>query len=259
MTRHREKRKYIVCPVLKLFVGIMIRKPSLWNPVVVAIAWIILIILAEYLARRFVAPLLPTLAAAQVNDMLAFILCYVPLVWFSAPRTQRNLRSGSQEIRTILARAKTWLPWAGAIAILITISLLAPVDQWLWGQIQLPAWQSPALGPLLFPQLAPVLVAISLLLVNGIFVPIVEEWLWRGLIQPRFVGRLGLAFGVLITAFLFSLKHMIVDASLGRLLTLTGFGLIIGVIAHRQDWQSAAVAHVLVNSIASIIALFVSM
>jgi uncharacterized protein len=115
------------------------------------------------------------------------------------------------------------------------------------------------LGLLLFPQLAPMLVVISLLLVNGIFVPLVEEWLWHGLIQPRFVGRLGLAFGLLLTAFLFSLKHMIVDASLGRLLTLTGFGIIIGIIAHRKGWQSAALAHVLVNSIASIIALLVSM
>ncbi|NES95442.1 MAG: CPBP family intramembrane metalloprotease [Desertifilum sp. SIO1I2] len=237
----------------------MVKKLSSRNSLIAAFAGVSLIIVAEYGARRFVAPLLPTLAAAQVNDMLAFILCYSPLVWFSVSPTQRNLRSVCQIIRTILARVKTWLPWVGAIAILTTISLLAPLDQWLWGQIQLPAWQSPALGLLLFPQLAPVLVVITLLLVNGIFVPLVEEWLWRGLIQPRFVGRLGLSFGVLLAAFLFSLKHMIVDASLGRLLTLTGFGIIVGTIAHREGWQSAALAHVVVNSIASIIALLASM
>ncbi len=230
----------------------MVKKIISQNSFTVAIGWIILIVLAEYIARRFVVRWLPILAAAPVNDMLAFILCYIPLVWFSVSRTQRNLQSVGQAIRTILIRAKTGLPWVGAIAILISISLLAPVDQWLWGTVELPGWQSPYLGPLLFPQLAPVLIVISLLLVNGIFVPLVEEWLWRGLIQPRLIGQLGLVSGLLLTAILFSLKHAIVDASLGRLLLLTAFGIVVGIVAHRKGWESAALTHVLVNSISTI-------
>lgn len=236
----------------------MVRKSISQNLFIAAIGWVTLIILAEYIARRFVVRWLPILAAEPVNDMLAFILCYVPLVWFSVSRTQRNPQSVGQAIRAVLARAKTGLPWVGAIAILILISLLSPVDQWLWGKVQLPGWQSPYLGPLLFPQLAPVLIVVSLLLVNGIFVPLVEEWLWRGLIQPRFIRQLGLVPGLLLTAILFSLKHAIVDASLGRLLLLTGFGIVVGIVAHRKGWESAALTHTLVNSISTITILLIS-
>ena len=236
----------------------MVKKFISQNSFTAAIAWVTLIVLAEYIARRFVARWLPILAAAQVNDMLSFILCYVPLVWFSVPKAQRNLQSVSQVVRNILARAMTWLPWIGAVVILILISILSPADRWLWGSVQLPSWQSPDLGILLFPQIAPVLIVISLLLVNGIFVPLVEEWLWRGLIQPRFVGQLGLASGLLFTAFLFSLKHVIVDASLGRLLTLTGFGVVVGIVARRKGWESAALTHMLVNIISTVLFLLIS-
>jgi membrane protease YdiL (CAAX protease family) len=231
----------------------MVKKIISQNSFTFAIGWVTLIILAEYMARRFVVRWLPVLAAVQVNDMLAFILCYVPLVWFSVPQAQRNLQSVSQVIRAILARAKTWLPWVGAIAILIFIFLLAPIDQQLWGKIQLLGWQSPALGPLLFPQLAPVLVIVSLFLVNGIFVPLVEEWLWRGMIQPRFAGRLGLVSGLWLTAILFSLKHVIVDASLGRFLTLTAFGVVVGIVARRKGWESAALTHTVVNIVSTLL------
>lgn len=233
----------------------MVKKFSLRNPLTTAIAWVILIIITEYIARRFVVRWLPVLVAAQVNDMLALILCYVPLVWFSVPQAQRNLQSVSQVIRTILARAKTWLPWVGAIAILIFIFLLAPIDQRLWRNVQLPGWQSSFLGPLLLPQLAPVLVVVSLFLVNGIFVPLVEEWLWRGVIQPRFVGRLGLVSGLLLTSILFSLKHVIVDASLGRFLTLTAFGVVVGIVARRKGWESAALTHTVVNIVSTLLLL----
>lgn len=231
----------------------MVKKFISQSSYTAAIAWVILIIVAEYIARRFVAHWLPILAAAPVNDMLSFILCYVPLVWFSVPKAQRNLRCISQVVHNILTQAKTWIPWVGALVILISIFLLAPIDQRLWGSVRLPSWQSPYLGSVLFPQLAPVLTMISLLLVNGIFVPLVEEWLWRGLIQPRFVERLGLASGLLLTAFLFSLKHVIVDASLGRFLTLTGFGVVVGIIAHRKGWESAALTHTLVNIISTVL------
>lgn len=236
----------------------MVKKISLQNSFISAIGWVALIILAEYMARRFVVRWLPILAAAPVNDMLAFVLCYVPLVWFSVPGTQRHLHFVSQAIRSILAQAKTRLPWVSAIAVLILISLFIFVDQWLWGKVQLPSWQSPYLSPLLFPQLAPVLVVASLLLVNGIFIPVVEEWLWRGLIQPRFIGRLGLVSGLLLTAVLFSLKHAIVDASLGRLLSLICFGIVLGIVAHRKTWESAALTHILANSISTITILLFS-
>ncbi|MEA5624365.1 CPBP family intramembrane glutamic endopeptidase [Nostoc sp. UHCC 0251] len=231
----------------------MVKKFISQNSFTSAIAWVTLIILAEYVARRFVAYWLPLLAAERVNDMLSIILCYVLLVWFTVPKAQRNVGRVSQVIHDILAQAKTWLPWVGTAVILLSINLLSPLDQWLWGKVQLPGWQSPSLDPPLFPQAAPVLIVTSMLLVNGIFVPIAEEWLWRGLIQPRLMKQLGFASGLLLTAVLFSLKHVIVDASLGRLLFLTFFGVVVGIIARRKGWESAALTHTLVNSISTVL------
>jgi len=83
----------------------------------------------------------------------------------------------------------------------------------------------------LFEPAGLLLAAASLLLVNGIIVPIAEEWLLRGIIQPRLTGSPGFLAGLLITSVLFSLKHVIIDTSLGRLLTVTGFGMVMGVTA----------------------------
>jgi hypothetical protein len=94
-----------------------------------------------------------------------------------------------------------------------------------------------------------------LLLVNGVVIPVVEEWLWRGLVQPRFVGALGLLPGLFLTAVLFSLKHVVVDASPMRLLALTAFGLVMGVLAWRQGWRASALAHAVTNTAATIVAL----
>ena len=77
---------------------------------------------------------------------------------------------------------------------------------------------------------APILKAMSLILVNGLFVPVAEEYLWRGLVQVRLILILSTPFAIGLTAVLFSLKHAVVDASLRRFLTLVAFGVICGVV-----------------------------
>jgi len=51
-----------------------------------------------------------------------------------------------------------------------------------------------------------------------------------------------------MTAILFSLKHVVVDASWGRFLTLVAFGSICGIVAQRHTWRSSAALHLVVNT-----------
>lgn len=105
---------------------------------------------------------------------------------------------------------------------------------------------------------APLLVTVSMLLMNGWVVPLAEEWLWRGRIQPALVGAGGQLAGLLATSLLFSLKHVLIDASLGRMLALTGFGLVMELLALRHGWRAAALAHAIANTFATTLTLLLS-
>jgi membrane protease YdiL (CAAX protease family) len=130
------------------------------------------------------------------------------------------------------------------------------VDRLLWGNIELPMFVSSYRNSTVWlAQLAPVLKVVSLILVNGLFVPIAEEYLWRGVVQARLIGILPAPFAIGLTAILFSLKHALVDASLGRLLALIAFGAICGVVAQRSSWRRSAALHMVVNTIATIMGL----
>ncbi len=216
-----------------------------------------LIVLSEYVARRFVVHWLPTLGTHLVNDMLAFVVCYVPLVLLTAPAAARTPRAIVAVLRQIVARARTRLPWLGVVAALGAAGWLGRLDHLLWGRVPVPGagWGSPLSSIVLVPQAGQVLTVVSLLLVNGLLVPVCEERLWRGLIQPRLVAGLGFVPGLALTAVLFSLKHVIVDASLGRLLAIVGAGLVVGVIAARSSWKTSAVTHIATNTVATLLVL----
>jgi membrane protease YdiL (CAAX protease family) len=222
-----------------------------------------IIVVAEYLARRLLAPALPTLGSPVVNDMLAMTLCYLLLVLLTAPPGARSPAALGRALRGVAASARSWLPWIGGVAFLLAVLVLAPVDALLWGTVRLPSFAVPASETVLFAGAAVPLAAISLLLVNGVVVPLAEERLWRGLIQPRLRVAWGLASGLLVTAVLFSLKHAIVDASLGRLLAITAGGLVLGGVAFRAGgaeggrtgWRASGVSHMVGNLMATSLAL----
>lgn len=137
---------------------------------------------------------------------------------------------------------------------------LAPIDAWLWGDVRLPAVALPLSPVVLFPDAAVPLAVASLLLVNCLFVPLVEERLWRGQIQPGLLTSWGLLPGLLTASTLFSLKH-VVDTSLGRFLSIAVGGLVLGAVAVRAGgaaggqagWRASALSHVLGNTVATVI------
>ncbi|MGH9509933.1 MAG: lysostaphin resistance A-like protein [Terriglobales bacterium] len=92
----------------------------------------------------------------------------------------------------------------------------------------------------------PVVLA-SMLLANGILGPIVEEFAWRGYVQYRLTRAWGTWAGLAVTALLFAAKHMVVDLSFGRTLTLLVGACVLGLIRWRWGTAASTVAHVTLN------------
>jgi membrane protease YdiL (CAAX protease family) len=220
-----------------------------------ALGLVVAIISAEYVARRAVAPSLPIVGAPVVNDMLASALCYGLLVAIVARPGGRSLDGLGRTLLAVVTRARSWLSWVGGLVFLLTVAFLMPLDGMLWGGVTLPSLTIGPSDTILAASLATPLAIVALLVVNGLVIPIAEERLWRGLIQPCLFASWGLLPSLVVTAVLFSLKHAIVDAALGRLLALTIGGLVLGLVAHRaggsdggrNGWQTSAVSHVVAN------------
>ncbi|WP_129116232.1 CPBP family intramembrane glutamic endopeptidase [Halegenticoccus tardaugens] len=62
----------------------------------------------------------------------------------------------------------------------------------------------------------------SILVVNGVVVPITEELAWRGVIQTALTDTYGTTIAIVVTATAFVLKHLFVDLSAPL---FSGFGL----------------------------------
>jgi membrane protease YdiL (CAAX protease family) len=93
--------------------------------------------------------------------------------------------------------------------------------------------------------------------VNGVAIPVAEEFTWRGVVQSALTDRFGGTTGIGLTGTLFVLKHAVVDRSLNRLTTLLAIGTVFGVLRHRLGTGASTIAHVTANLLASLIALAV--
>lgn len=83
--------------------------------------------------------------------------------------------------------------------------------------------------------------------------PLVEELVFRGLLQRSLVRRLGPAVGIIVTAAVFGVTHYDPAALPG----LIAFGVVLGVLAHRYGRLGpAVVAHIAFN--AATVAIFLA-
>lgn len=225
--------------------------------VAVAAAVVSVVFASEYVFRHYVLFWMPTVGSLRVNDMLALAMAYSLLTITFGSLTHANwrqeLRDLGQALRDFMTRW-TYTPWL--LALMLSLVVLSPVDRWLWAGLRFPMWVSGFRNTVIwFPQAASALEALALIAVNGILVPIAEEYLWRGLIQARLLRVLPGAVAIGLTAILFSLKHVAVDASWGRFLTLVAFGSICGIVARRHTWRSSAALHLVVNTATTAVAL----
>jgi len=237
-----------------------ISKPSRSRNLSVALAVVGLVIGGEYFFRHYVLFWLPTFGTLLVNDMLALFLVYllltVGLGLFMHVNWRQELADIGQSLREGLT---SWNFTCWVLALVLGVWALSMVDRLLWGNIELPMFVSSYRNSTVwFANLAPILKIVSRILVNGLFVPIAEEYLWRGLIQVRLIRILPAPFAIGLTAILFSLKHALVDASLGRFLALIAFGVICGVVAQQNSWRRSAALHMVVNTLVTIMGLILS-
>ncbi len=224
------------------------------HSVLEAFVIVIIIVVVEYLFRHYVLYWYPQIGALRVNDMLSLSIGYVLLVGTFGFISDTDWRKESVGLRQEIRKLLTSWEYLGWVAAMYSIVLVLPIlDQLLWGDITLPFFTSPYRNPLvLLKGLSQPLIFISLLLVNGLFIPFAEEFLWRGLVQPRLATVVKLPIAIGVTAVLFSLKHVIVDGGMGRFLMVIGFGAILGLLAQRKTWRSAAAIHMFVNSLSTI-------
>lgn len=142
---------------------------------------------------------------------------------------------------------------AGACGGLVMVGLLnltAAVDQALFGlSPQLPTPMRDAL------QRGGVWMAALLLLANGVAAPVSEELVWRGVIQTALARVWRPSVALIVTAVVFALKHVVVDASAQRLTTLLVFGVVVGAVRARWGTASSTITHVVANLAATTIAL----
>ena len=212
-----------------------------------ALALVFVIIVVEYAARHLLAPALPVLATPRVDDMVVTGTAYIVL-------SLVVMRVVGAQPGSVLGAVKkalgAWQAWVGAAVALLSAVLVGLVDHALWGSVTLPSFSLPASTTTLAAG-ARWLEPASMMLVNGLVVPIAEEWLWRGVVQPRLVSRMGVAAGIALTAVLFSAKHAVIDASMGRMLAITCGGVILGWVAHKATWRASALSHIIMNSVAT--------
>ena len=222
-------------------------------PMALAAIAALAIVATEYVFRHHVLFWMPTLGSLRVNDMVALLLAYSLLVVsfgaLARVRWREELPRLAAALREFVTRW-TFVRWA--VALMFAVVVLSVVDQLLLARYRLPmevsSYRNPAVW---FPQGGQVLGIVALIAVNGFFVPVAEEFLWRGFIQPRLSLALPATLAIGTTAVLFSLKHVVVDASWARFLTLVAFGAMCGIVAHRHSWRSSAALHAIVNTAAT--------
>ena len=226
-----------------------------------ALAVVGLVIGAEYFFRHYVLFWLPTFGSLLVNDMLALFLVYLLLTVSLGAFMHVNWRQELPGVGHALREGLTsWNFTFWVLALVLSVWAWSTVDRLLWGNIKLPMIVSSYRNSTLWlANLAPILKAMSLILVNGLFVPVAEEYLWRGLVQIHLIRILSTPFAIGLTAVLFSLKHAIVDASLGRFLTLVAFGVICGVVAQRNSWRRSAALHMVANTVLTVMGLILGL
>jgi membrane protease YdiL (CAAX protease family) len=225
--------------------------------ITLAAAVVSVVFAVEYLFRHYVLFWMPTVGTLRVNDMLALAMAYslltVAIGSITHAKWVEEVRELGQALRSF-ATQWTYTPWL--LGLMLGLVVLPPVDRWLWADLHFPMWVSGFRNAVVwFPHAASALEVPALVAVNGILVPIAEEYLWRGLVQARLLRMLPAAVAIGITAILFSLKHVVVDASWGRFLTLVAFGIVCGIIARRHTWRSSAALHLVVNTATTVVGL----
>lgn len=233
------------------------RKLPVWRNLGQALGIVVLVTAVEYLFRHYVLFWLPRIGSLRVNDMLSLAVAYALLIGGFGFVLRVDWREEWAGIRKQIGDLlMTWGYVGWIVAMVLSIRVLPMLDRLFWGNVGLPSFISPYRNSMVWlAGLALLLKIVSVIAINGLFIPVTEEFLWRGLVQPRLAHVVAAPIAIGVTGVLFSLKHVIVDASLSRFLTIVAFGLITGALAQRKSWHASAALHMFINTVSSITAL----
>jgi len=211
----------------------------------------------EYVCRHYLMFWLPTIGTLRVNDMLSLLFAYSALAGGLGFVMEINwieeLTGVGQALRDCVTSSR-YTKWILSTA--LCVGLFSMLDRLILAQVHLPMFTSSTPNPIVWlSTFAPVLKATSVIFVNGLYIPVSEEFLWRGFVQSRLTRATSPSMAIGITAACFSLKHVLVDASFGRALTITALGIVFGIVAYRESWRASAALHILINTLSSITAL----
>ncbi len=227
----------------------------------------LIIIVGEFTSRRIISILLPTYFSYFFMDLVCLggfyvIICLIAYVLVGGNIREKtgytglNINDGYQ--RTTFYNA--------ALAVVIGIQVVNRFDVLLLSDINL----NPRLYDFiqttfnttiytntpLYAEHYKLAVSIVFILVNGIWVPIAEEFLWRGIIQTKLSYYMNPWTAITIVSILFSAKHAVVDLVLTRLLFLISFGLTAGWAKQRTNTGISTVTHIYINLIGTIYWIF---
>jgi membrane protease YdiL (CAAX protease family) len=235
----------------------MSKSPSVLSNLSVALAVIGLVIAGEYVFRHYVLFWMPTIGTLRVNDMISLLIAYFLLLAGIGKVMKTDWQQELAGVwQAVQESARSWNATFWFILLVLSIVVLPFFDKWFWGRFTLPMLVNPFRNSIVWlGNLAPLMNASSLILVNGVFVPIAEEYLWRGIAQARLLRILPAPLAIGLTSVLFSFKHVLVDASWGRFLTLAAFGVICGVVAKQKGWRRSAALHIFINTVSTVMGL----
>lgn len=207
----------------------------------------ILVVTALFLVSGLVAATLMRAASPylHINTDLGWSMLMVEALGYAAVFGSMKLlfaRYGEP-----LFRSLAWIPYNFKPQHLVITGLLLYVGIVILGNLLgLPNVETP------FEKLLKDPVSRIVIALFGVSVgPIVEELLFRGLLQPVLVDSFGALYGILGTAVLFGGMHLMQNAFLwqsGVLITIVGF--VLGVIRHVSgSTRASAITHVSYNAL----------
>ncbi len=218
---------------------------------------------AEFLARRYLLFFSPPLGVYRNNDLIALALVYFLIVIIMI-----NTRGGKLgrltvgDFKAFLARLSSDKKYASIFTILFvgfSLSIVAgtALDSLIFKKLTPLAFNPMPIGiraenP---TSIAMVAMAVLAIVINGFWVPLAEEMVWRGAIYGNLKPFLGVWLSVIVTALFFSLKHVAVDLSLSRVLMVFLFGFWLALIREYAGLAGAALAHITANTTATALAL----
>jgi len=218
---------------------------------------------AEFLTRRYLIFLSPPLGVYRNNDLIALALIYFLIVLVMI-----NTRGGKlgaltiSDFRVFLARLSSDKKFSSIFTILfvglsLSIVVGTALDHLFFKKLTPLAFNPMPIGiraenP---TSIAIVAMAILAIVINGFWVPLAEEMVWRGAIYGNLRPFLGIWLSVIVTALFFSLKHVAVDLSLSRVLMVFLFGFWLALIREHAGLAGAALAHITANTTATAFAL----